>query len=239
MLISKINLLIYLAVWRRPQITELCFMGIERMKKHSAYNIKALAVISEPEMIQLCNKYDIEWTMQDNYPLGKKKNAGLKKAKEIDFDYLMEIGSDDLITNELLTQYLDYYGKYEFFGITDAAYIESESGVCKRLISEKSTYGAGRIISRRLLDQMDWTLWSDSIQRGLDNNSLLNIESKTKVKYHKVKHHEVPGVIDVKSSENLWKFNYFLGEDYDLLEIYKRLSEKEVNRLITLQHVSA
>lgn len=239
MLTSKINLLIYLAVWRRPEITELCFMGIERMKKHSAYNIKTLAVISEPEMIQLCNKYDIEWTMQDNYPLGRKKNTGLQKARGIQFDYLMEIGSDDLITNELLTQYLDYYGKYEFFGITDAAYIESESGACKRLISEKSTYGAGRIISRRLLDQMNWTLWSDSLNRGLDNNSLLNIESKTKIKYHKVKHQDVPGVIDVKSSENLWKFNYFLGEDYDLLEIYKRLSEKEVNRLITLQHVSA
>jgi hypothetical protein len=239
MLTSKINLLIYLAVWRRPEITELCFMGIERMKKHSAYNIEAFAVISEPGMIQLCNKYGIKWFMTDNYPLGKKKNTGLRAAERFDFDYLMEIGSDDLITNDLLTQYLDYFGKYDFFGITDAAYIESETGACRRLTTDKSTYGAGRIISRKILNQMNWTLWSDSLNRGLDNNSLYNIETKTKVKYHKVKHQDVPGVIDVKSSENLWKFNYFIGEDYNLLEIYKRLSEQEVNRLITMQNVSA
>ena len=125
---SKIKLKIYLAVWKRPEITELCFMGIHRLKTHLSYDISAFAVISEEDMIPLCEKYGIDWVLTENLPLGKKKNYGLKQLADYDFDFLMEIGSDDLVTNDLLDQYLPYFNKYDFFGISDAAYIESESG---------------------------------------------------------------------------------------------------------------
>lgn len=235
---QPINLLVYLAVWRRPEITELCFMGIERMRKHPAYKIQAFAVISEAEMIPLCKKYNIDWFMTDNFPLGKKKNSGLKQVSNYQFDYLMEIGSDDLITDRMLNHYIPYLHKFAFMGISDAAYIESETGECRRLISNKSTYGAGRLIARNVLEQMNWNIWDNNLQRGLDNNSTLRIESKG-YKFHKLPAMEVPGVIDVKSQENLWKFNYFLGEQYDINLIYKELSEPEVNKLLTLQYVSA
>lgn len=233
-----INLLVYLAVWRRPEITELCFMGIERMRKHKSYSIKALAVISEPEMIPLCQKYDINWIMTDNYPLGKKKNKGLVEASNFEFDYLMEIGSDDLVTNELLDCYLSYFGKYDFFGISDAAYIESENLACRRLIFHKSTYGAGRCISRKMLEDMNWNLWDNNLQRGLDNNSTLRCSTKG-YQFHKVEPMDVPGVIDVKSQENLWKFNYFLGQEYDINLLFDKLSESEVNKILSFVNVSA
>lgn len=237
-MLTKNKLLIYLAIWRRPEITELCLMGISRLRRHPAYDVQALAVISEPEMIHLCELYGIKWVMHENLPLGKKKNAGLVAAQCLDFDYLMEIGSDDLITNELLTQYLEYLDVHDFFGISDAAYIESESGECRRLITDKSTYGAGRIISRKVLDALRWRLWNDSLNRGLDNDSLRRIESKG-FKYYKVKAYDKPGVIDVKSNENLWKFNYFLGQPYDINNILPMLSASEVNRLNSLQNAIA
>jgi hypothetical protein len=224
------KLLIYLAVWKRPEITELCFVGINRLKQHPDFEIEALAVISEDSMIPLCEKYGVNWVMAENTPLGKKKNAGLQKAKEFDFDYLMEIGSDDLILNELLTDYKNYIGKYEFFGINDAAYINSETGDCRRLISNNSTYGAGRMIHRKILESVSWKLWSDHINRGLDNNSILNLIRKG-IGYKKVAVMDFPGVIDVKSKENIWKFNYYLGVEYDKQEIFNRLSREEV-RLI-------
>lgn len=235
---NKINLLIYLAIWRRPDITELCFLGIERLRKHNGYNIDVFAVISENEMIPLCDKYKVKWIMHENQPLGKKKNYGLRQLKNFDFDYMMEIGSDDLITNELLDQYLDYFGKYDFFGISDSVYIESENLACRRLVSDKTTYGAGRCMSRKLLEDCNWTLWNDGLGRGLDNNSILNVQTLG-YKYHKVKPMNCPGVIDVKSNENLWKFNYFLGEEYDINLVFQRLSESEINKLNSLVNVSA
>lgn len=238
MLDTPINLLIYLAVWRRPEITELCFMGIERMRKHSLYNIQVLAVISEPEMIPLCNKYNVKWIVADNYPLGKKKNKGLKEASNYDFDYLMEIGSDDLITNDLLDCYIPYFKKFDFFGISDAVYIESENLSCRRLTFTKSTYGAGRCMSRNMLESMNWNIWDDNLQRGLDNNSTMRIETKG-YKFNKIPPMDVPGLIDVKSQENLWKFNYFLGEEYDINLLFAKLSESEVNKIISFAYVGA
>ena len=218
------KILIYLAVWKRPEITELCFHGIKRLQTHPDFSIQALAVISEPEMIPLCEKYGIAWTMHKNEPLGEKKNAGLQMAKDFEFDYLMEIGSDDLILNELLDDYKKYLGK-DFFGISDAAYINSETGECRRLIS-KSTYGAGRMISRQAIEKANWVLWTDKLNRGLDNNSVFALQRKG-FNYYKVSPMDFPGVIDVKSNENLWKFNYFLGVEYDINEVLKRISEEE------------
>lgn len=237
-MLTKNKLLIYLAIWRRPEITELCLMGINRLRRHQAYDVQALAVISEHKMIDLCDRYGVKWVMHENLPLGKKKNAGLVAAQSLDFDYMMEIGSDDLVTDDLLTQYLDYLDSEDFFGISDAAYIESENGTCRRLTTDKSTYGAGRIISRKVLDALGWRLWNDSLNRGLDNDSLRRIESNG-FKYYKVPASNAPGVIDVKSNENLWKFNYFLGQPYDINNILPMLSTAEVNRLNSLQNVIA
>lgn len=234
---SKVNLFIYLAIWKRPEITELCFIGIERLKKHPKYNINVLAVISEPEMIPLCEKYEVIWILHENLPLGKKKNYGLAHLANFNFDYVMEIGSDDLITNDLLDLYLDYIDKYHFFGVSDAAYIESETGECRRLTYGASTYGAGRLMSRKLLEQMEWKIWDDNFNRGLDNSSIRRIKNKGFV-YHKINPTETPCVIDIKSNENLWKFNYFLGEKYDINILYDKLSTAEVNKLKSLQNGS-
>lgn len=220
------KILVYLAVWKRPAITELCFMGIQRMKTHPDYAIEALAVISEESMIPLCEKYGINWVMYKNEPLGEKKNFGLQKAKEFQFDYLMEIGSDDLILNELLTDYLKYVGKFDFFGISDAAYINSESGECRRLISKSSTYGAGRMIHRSVLEKVGWKLWYDHLSKGMDNNSVLSLQRKG-VRYSKCEPMAFPAVIDVKSQQNIWRFNYYLGKPYDLNEILDRVSPNE------------
>jgi hypothetical protein len=226
----RTKILIYLAVWKRPLITELCFRGIDRIKQHPDFDIDALAVISEESAIPLCEKYGVKWVMYKNEPLGEKKNFGLKEAKKFEFDYLMEIGSDDLVLNELLDSYKEKIeqGK-DFFGISDAAYINSETGECRRLIS-RSTYGAGRMISRKALELVGWNLWYDHLNRGMDNNSVSALNRKG-IPYFRLSPMEFPGVIDIKSQENIWKFNYFLGVEYDKQNFMDKLSQPEVELL--------
>lgn len=221
------KLLIYLAVWKRPHITEICFRGIQRIKEHPDYDIEALAVISEDSMIPLCEKYGIHWVMYKNNPLGEKKNAGLLKAKEFQFDYLLEIGSDDLVTNELLTHYKNY--THLFFGVKDVCYIDSDSGACRRLQS-KSTYGAGRMIHRTLLEMMGWKLWDNKINKGLDNNSVFAFMRRG-IDYKQVPSMERPGVIDIKSDTNIWPFNHLLGIEYDADNVLNLLSQDEINMI--------
>ena len=146
--------LIFLAAWKRQAITEICFMGINRLRKNSRFPIEALCVISEEEKIPLCEKYGIRWTFYKNDPLGEKKNHGLDEAMKIEgWEYLLEIGSDDLVKDELLRMYSGYFGKYDYFGTKDAVIINSESGDCRRLKSD-TTYGLGRCLSRKVIEKV-------------------------------------------------------------------------------------
>lgn len=146
------KLLVFLAVWKRPEITEICFMGLGRLRKKSRLPIEILAVISEESMIPLCEKYNVKWTFYKNDPLGEKKNHGLDEAMKLDWDYLIEVGSDDLIKDELIELYSKYLGKYEMFGTKDSVIIDSATGKCRRLVSD-TPYGLGRCISREVLQK--------------------------------------------------------------------------------------
>lgn len=148
------TVLIFLAAWKRPEITEICFMGINRLRKNSRLPIETLVVISEESMIPLCNKYNIRWTFYKNDPLGEKKNHALNEAMKLEWDYLVEIGSDDILKDELLDLYypLMMEGR-SFFGTKDAVVINSENGSCIRLRSD-TPYGLGRCISRKTLEEI-------------------------------------------------------------------------------------
>ena len=145
------RLLVFLAVWKRPEITKICFVGINRLIKNSRLPIEAFAVISEESMIPLCKKYNINYTFYKNDPVGEKKNHGLNEAMKLEWDYLLEIGSDDLVKDELIDLYEPFLGKYDLFGTKDAIVIDSENGRCMRLNSD-TTYGLGRCISRKALE---------------------------------------------------------------------------------------
>lgn len=146
------KVLIFLAVWRRPEITEICFQGIDRLRKSGLLQIDTLAVISEKSMIPLCKKYGIDFVMHKNEPLGEKKNVGLNYAMLKSWDYLLEIGSDDVMKNDILEAYTPYMESgTPVFGIHDFFYINSGDGQCRRYTT-KSTYGAGRCISRATIE---------------------------------------------------------------------------------------
>jgi len=145
------KVLVFLAVWKRPEITEICFMGLNRLRKNSRLPIECFAVISEESMIGLCEKYSIKWTFYKNEPLGEKKNHGLDEAMKLEWDFIIEIGSDDLIKDELIEIYESYMPKYEMFGSKDSIIIDSETGRCRRLISD-TPYGLGRCISRKVIE---------------------------------------------------------------------------------------
>lgn len=148
------KILIFLAVWRRPEITEICFMGIDRLRKSGLLQIDTMAVISEKSMIPICKKYKIDFVMHKNEPLGEKKNTGLNYAMLKSWDYLLEIGSDDILKTEILECYEPFFKReVEFFGIKDFLYINSENGDCRRLKSD-TTYGAARCISRKVIERI-------------------------------------------------------------------------------------
>lgn len=150
------KILFYLAVWKRPEITELCFMGLKRLMKHCKGF--AFAVISEKSMIPLCKKYGIDFCEHENRPLGMKKNFGLNELMKKDFDYLIELGSDNLILDEMIDRYIPLMKSgIDYFGGTKLLFIDSIDGNCREYEAVESQYGfgfgLGRCMSRRLIEK--------------------------------------------------------------------------------------
>lgn len=145
------KIIFFLACWKRPEITELCFMGLQRLMKRQG--VSAFAVISEPEMIPLCKEYGIEYFMHENLPVGTKKNAALNEVLKKDFDYLIELGSDDLIVDDLLDAYLPLMEQGEhFFGCKRLLMIDATDGACRDFFFDPDlVQGLGRCMSKELL----------------------------------------------------------------------------------------
>lgn len=140
--------LFFLAAWRRPAITEICFMGIQRLRK--AFPAKALCVISEVEMIPLCKKYDIEYVVYKNLPVGEKKNFGLTEAMKRKWDVMVELGSDDILKDGLLEAYQQLDNPV--LSLNHFCYINSEDLECRR-VKNSTSYGIGRAIRRDVIEK--------------------------------------------------------------------------------------
>lgn len=153
------RIIFFLACWKRPEITELCFMGLRRLMKYKTDKFKcsSFAVISEESMIPLCEKYGIEFIMFENDPVGMKKNAGITEILKKDFDYLIELGSDDLICNELLDLYYPLMKlKEDFFGSRNLLLVDSTNGDCRELNWDGDLpQGLGRCMSKKLLNEFN------------------------------------------------------------------------------------
>lgn len=232
------KLMFFLAAWKRPDITEICFMSINRLRSLGVHEIDCVAVISEASMIEICERHGIKWCMHENLPLGRKKNYGLTHAMRFDFDHLIEIGSDDVLKNDFLTVYDPWWGKRDILGMTQFVMMNSENGECRLWNHSNGTFGAGRSISRVALEsckELDgYKLWSDGINRGLDNDSTFRLAEKGFLE-KRVKT-DIPLLIDIKSSENINRYDFTPGgTTYEYAKAISGLSYEEVCALKDLR----
>lgn len=172
------KIVFFLACWKRPEITELCFMGLQRLMKHRSdvFESSAFAVISEKEMIPLCEKYGIDFIMHENNPVGMKKNAGLSVCLKKDFDYLIELGSDDLILNDLLDLYLPSMQKgIDFFGCKRLMLIDSFNGECRDFFFDPDlVQGLGRCMRKKMLLHFSNKIMVESLTSIISNEVVLS-----------------------------------------------------------------
>lgn len=216
------KLLFFIPVWKRPEITEICFMGINRLRE--SFDVDALAVLSEEDMRPLCEKYNIRHCMYKNFPLGEKKNYGLTQALDLEWDYLIEIGSDDLVKDSLLKSYEPYFGVKPVIGASEFLHLNSKTGECRAFKS--MIHGAARAISRETIERFE-KLWTDTHNKGLDKNAT-NLLATNGVMGKRVSGE--PNVIDIKSDVNIWKFNK-RGSKYPFEKAMIGLSEQEVTAI--------
>lgn len=210
---SKFKVIVFTPIWGRHDIVRIWQKGIERIKNYwpEAIEIIPFCMVSNKADKDMIESFGYQYTYCDNTPLGAKHNAGAMALKDIDFDYILQLGSDDLITNE----YLEYAlaamveGK-QLFGVNKLLFCEpkKQSACSFHLTTQSYTLiGAGRFISREAIEKLNYKLWLDGINRGLDMTSQSNLAnigiSPEVLEIYKY------CVLDVKSDTNIWSYEHF------------------------------
>jgi len=197
--------LFFIAVYKRLEITRKCFENLKALS--SKFDINVFCVCSSVDEAELCNEFGWDWTIAENFPLGAKFNSGLKEAMNFDFDRLIQIGSDDIITEDLLIKYREVDAPY--FGIRRAFITNGESAKIWDVYETNkihSPIGAGRVFTRETLLEVlkKGDLWPNEIRRGLDGAS----DTQMMIRGFRCKliDFEGIGIISLKSDVNIWKF---------------------------------
>jgi hypothetical protein len=232
------KILLFTAIQGRQHITELFLMGVKRLQMFSGHEVSLLCVASEQEDIDFLTERGIEYCVAPNKPLSSKFEFGFKEAIKKDFDYMLRMGSDDLLDHNIFESHYNRLmseGK-PFFGLKTIAEIEHDTldTVISNYMPARAgrLLGAGSMLSRSLcLNFNDKPLYSKKpLNRGLDN------ASETELKKYAspiVVDTGKPSLIDVKSKKNIWPFRSLIknAKKADFEKTVSFLSEQEYHQL--------
>ena len=204
-------------MWKRPEVFELFAKGIKHIQENNK-RITVNCIVAGSEGVHsrsLCEKYRFNYIETNNYPLSDKMNKPLQVAKELNSDYVICLGSDDVMELRLFNEYLYWMNKgYDFIGLLDfyflnlpkdkAVYWKGYRGPRKG-----DTVGAVRCLSKWLLDQMNWELWQNGLMKGLDasmKRKLADLNYREK----KIRLKDLGlYAMDIKTEENITEFKQY------------------------------
>lgn len=222
------KILILLPIWKRQNITKICFDNLKELQKD--FNIEVLCVVSEQWAKILAFEYGFKYVNASNDCLGTKMNIGVKESLKYKYDYLMNLGSDDIITKELFEIYEPLFKEnYPFFGSTRLTFVDSDSKELKTC-DYQAMIGAGRCIRRDKIEEvLDSGEMYDKKQRGLDFNSM----SKFRCAMKEIQN-PFDTIYDIKSAVNIWVYNNLGGDSIGFESGVRGLSTEQIDSILEL-----
>lgn len=221
------KILILLPIWKREKITRICLDNLRDLKKE--IDLEVLCVVSESWAKIAAFEYGFKYVEASNECLGTKMNIGVKESLRYKYDYLMNMGSDDIITKELFRLYETHFNRNEkMFGCTKLTFIDSKEKSAKRF-DYKVMIGAGRCIRRDLIEGVG-DMYDTNIDCGFDANSM------RKFSRHSMTEIENPfdTIYDIKSDVNIWNYKELPGDAVNFETAVSGLNTKQIDSILDL-----
>jgi hypothetical protein len=231
--------------YKRPSILRLFCASIARLRAEIGIELPTVCV-SEEEDRYICDTYGVYHVTYPNNPASEKWNQGTMFLRNFDINFLCVLGSDDICSTDYLRNIIDKMSlnmpngtaEFDLLGLK-RLYLYDTDGVSRgqlRCITSKGFMGVGKVISKRVLDAVDWRPWADAYPRNYGMDALLHRNITPYVKTTA----EVEGVIvDCKSKDSLNKFTMFQknrhGVEVDPKIFYNILSEEELEILDSIK----
>ena len=177
------KIIVLIPIWKRPELTRKCIEALCKLKpKGIELNVFCVLSYSDPAFLKqfnTVNDFKIFHTITGNKPLGLKKAFGLAEVMRFypDYDYIMELGSDDFINPKLFELYFSYIrAEIPFFGLNNLYmyHIRTDKLIwVKEYAGEDMTFGCGRMIHRLVIEKIGcnfstrFSTISDGIQKNI------------------------------------------------------------------------
>jgi hypothetical protein len=204
------KVLIFIPVWKRFPEAALTYEGVHRIQDvllDSGIESTVLVVSSEEEHTKMALSQDFEAVECENFPVSDKHNCGLNYALEYEWDYLFQMGSNNLLSTEyvkelakgMLSNTYDMIGTDTLFNVLE----DRKNMTIFQVRRPHSCIGVGRMISRKSIESAilsNRTLWKPGLNRGLDKSS----QDRLNIPKEKVKITECQiSVVDIRTSEDI------------------------------------
>lgn len=215
------KLLILVPVWKRPEILKLF---LSRLTLPSYLETRVLFILSPEDPFYVANTRlvkDYNYFSHKNRPLGEKKNEALHYSLKWDWDFFMDLGSDNIIHFDLWKLYEPYFENEKYFGINNAYVYDTKTQKSlfvngyHQLSGETFALGPGRVISRDIINELS-NLWRSDWDCGMDGCSNFAIE-RLGYKNTVIDVGRLPYILDVKSATNLTPF-------YELEDMFEQVN---------------
>ena len=188
-----------IATWRRPFLTEL-------MLKHTlTVGFDKVVAVRSPEDPNRANDVEgVEYVEHENHPLTEKWAAGIKALQ--DCDAVMILGSDDFVNEAFVEAVRDMLGEgYDYIQPSGLWFYDADTMRCG--YGEAFRIGAGRTLSRKMLDLVGWNPCKESAHIGKVDSAmdatLDDIRMPQKMK-RQLEDRRI--LVDVKT-ENKWSYD--------------------------------
>ncbi len=237
------KIIVLTAMHERHEMTEIFAMAMSRLRKYFDIETCAAVTIGDVENARICREHNFSTVMTKNNPVSNKFNSGMQLLRDKDWTHVMILGSDDIPSNRFVELQMRHPGA-DFIGVRDMWFWGLNP---KRAGFDTFTYwdagssriGAGRVISRRIVEACDYKLWPDGKNGGLDSGSVANIRSKVS-EYEAVSYAQEPlggFLVDVKYELHISSLSPVISrgvaEDHDI--IWDHLPGNECRALLRLR----
>jgi hypothetical protein len=238
----KIKLAIVASVWKRPDVVGMFKKGIKNLIKNCPQFEISLVLSGSIQDEDYSHKGEllkkltfdsimsgwIKYIEIPNEPLAAKVNASTYACKNLGVDYVLCLGSDDIMTPELLNEYaIHMRNGVDFIGVTDFYFYDTVSGKSlywggyTEAYRKGHTAGAARAISARLMNKWDWMPWENRDSLILDKS----MQDKLKVTPHTIHTFSMKEknlfALDIKSETNMTPFAKWNNSEFIDTKIIK------------------
>lgn len=223
------------ATWRRYDMTRAFWIWTDWLRDHwkGRIDLRCIAAMSQPLHIEMAERHGVQVVEKENYPIGAKFNAALWAAREHEPDYVLIMGSDDVFCETVAGALAEKAEqRHPLIGLRDLYFSDLVTGVVGYWAGyghdrPGEPAGCGRLIHRALLDRIDWHLWDDERNRGMDHSSFERLASIGYRAHEMVNVRDLGGTaIDCKTPDNIWTVEQvgahpIVGEEREA--VWKRL----------------